>query len=75
MYDAGIGKQEDTENYIYNEGNSNMYYNKDTYNYPNKKIIGKLILNDGNPCYQITEKLWRQFDSKEKAKTHLECEL
>ena len=34
-----------------------------------------MILNDVNPCYQITEKLWRQFDSKEKVETHLECEL
>ena len=64
MYDAGIGNQEDTENYIFNEANSSLYYNKDTYtyNYPNKKIIGKMILNDGKPCYKITEKLWRKFD-------------
>ena len=75
LYDVGIGNQEDTENYIFNEANSNVYYNKDTYNYPNKKIIGKLMLNDGNPCYQITEKLWRQFDSQERAETHLECGL
>ena len=77
LYDAGIGNQEDTENYIFNETNSSLYYNKDTYtyNYPNKKIIGKMILNDGKPCYKITEKLWRKFDSSEIDKTHLECGL
>ena len=26
-----------------------------------KKIIGKLILNDGQPCYRLDEKLWRHF--------------
>ena len=41
----------------------------------NKKIIGKLILNDGQPCYKISEKLWRSFDDEEAIEEHLECEL
>jgi len=52
-----------------------LYYNNDNYNNSNKKIIGKLILNDGQPCYKLNEKLWRKFDSKEAEEEHLKCEL
>jgi hypothetical protein len=41
----------------------------------NKKIIGKLILNDGQPCYKSGEKLWRKFIDDEYADEHLECEV
>ena len=58
LYDVGIGLPPDPINYICDE-NSSIYYNKDNYNISNKTIIGKLILNDGHPCYQSTEKLWR----------------
>ena len=40
-----------------------------------KKIIGKLILNDGQPCYKSDEKLWKKFDDDEWAHEHLECDV
>ena len=72
LYDIGIGLSPDPENYIYDK-NSNIYYNNDNYNATNKKIIGRLILNDGQPCYQSNEKLWRQFNPMETIETHLNC--
>ena len=42
---------------------------------PNKKIIGKLILSDGQPCYNLNETLWKKFDSNEVGKEHLKCKL
>ena len=45
------------------------------YDNPNKKIIGKLILNEGQPCYRLNEKLWKKFDSDEGGENHLKCEL
>jgi len=60
--------------YIYDK-DSKIYYNKENYNKPNKTIIGRLILNEGQPCYNSTEKLWRQFSSEEGFKTHLKCEF
>ena len=60
------------KNYINYE---DIYYNKDNYNEENKKIIGKLILNEGQPCYKLDEKLWRKFDSDEAGEEHLKCEL
>ena len=32
-------------------------------------------MNDGQPCYKISEKLWRSFDDEETIEEHLECEL
>ena len=32
-------------------------------------------MNDGQPCYKISEKLWRSFDDEEAIEEHLECEL
>ena len=32
-------------------------------------------MNDGQPCYDINEKLWRQFDSCKIADNHLKCKL
>ena len=79
LYDVGIGQlnaidNNDNDNYNYNI-DSNIYYNNDNYDNPNKKIIGKLILNEGQPCYRLNEKLWRKFDSDEGGENHLKCEL
>ena len=74
LYDLGFGEPTDSVNYIYNI-DAKVYYNKDNYNKTNKKIIGRLILNEGQPCYNSTEKLWRQFSSEEGFKTHLKCEF
>ena len=73
LYDIGIGVPKDIINYHYND-EANIYYNNDNYN-GNKAIIGTLILNDGQPCYDIKEKLWRKFDSCEIADSHLKCKL
>ena len=43
------------DNYDYLD--SKIYINKDNYNVPNKTIIGSLILNDGQPCLNSTQKL------------------
>ena len=75
LYDVGIGDPGNSEEYHYNEKNSNIYYNNEKYRGQNKKIIGKLILNEGQPCYRLDEKLWRIFDSDEAGDEHLKCEL
>jgi len=77
LYDVGIGQLnaiDNNDNYNYNI-DSNIYYNNDNYDNPNKKIIGKLILNEGQPCYRLNEKLWKKFDSDEGGENHLKCEL
>ena len=75
LYDVGIGEQGDvpTDDYEYNSL-AKIYYNKENYN-GQKKIIGKLLLSDGQPCYNINEKLWRKFDSTEVADSHLKCDI
>lgn len=76
LYDVRIGQTTDTENFIsLSEIEGNIYYNKEAYNDPNKRIIGKLILNEGQPCYRLSEKLWRKFVYEEAGEEHLECEL
>ena len=75
LYDLGIGNPPDKENYIYNEGYSNVYYNNEKYDKTNQKIIGRLILSEGIPCYNSTEKLWRKFSNVEAFTTHLSCEF
>ena len=72
LYDVGLGTPPNNEDY---ETQGNIYYNKNIYNSPNKKIIGKLILNEGQPCYRLNEKLWRKFISSEIGEEHLKCEL
>ena len=72
LYDIGIGEPPDNISYIYNK-ESNIYYNNDNYNIEKKSIIGKLILNDGQPCYEPNEKLWKKFSTSEATKTHLNC--
>ena len=61
LYDIGIGLPPDPVNY------------NENYNDTNKTIIGRLILNEGQPCYQLTEKLWRKFSPMEVMETHLNC--
>ena len=76
LYDLGIGQKTDTANYISkSETEGNVYYNNEDYNDPNKRIIGKLILNEGQPCYRLNEKKWRTFLFEEAGKEHLKCEL
>ena len=74
LYDIIIGEPENKELYINKEG-INIYYNNDNYNNTNKKIIGNLILNDGQPCYKPNEKLWKKFINKEVDDNHLKCEF
>ena len=75
LYDIGLGNPHDTDNYVFNERNSKVYYNIDGYNKPNKKIVGKLVLSQGLPCYDESDTLWRQFDSEEAKQTRLRCNL
>ena len=76
LYDIGIGDPPNFENYEYlNESEGNIYYNKNTYNNPNKKIIGKLILNEGQPCYGTKEKILRKFINGEQGEENLQCKL
>ena len=74
LYDLGIGNKSDDDNYIYDEY-SNIYYNNDNYTKKNKTIIGRLILNDGQPCYNSLEKLWKKFVSEEAVETNLKCDI
>ena len=70
LYDVGIGSAPDSENYNH-ISSANVYYNNGDYNKANKKIIGRLVLNEGQPCYNATEKLWKKFSSKEAGDGHL----
>ena len=74
LYDIGIGSAPDSVNY-HRSDDSKIYYNKDTYNNPNKTIIGRLILSDGQPCLNASEKLWKSFSTKEGFETNLKCDL
>ena len=74
IYEIGIGIKPGDENYIYNE-KANVYYNNQSYNKKGKKIIGKLILNDRQPCYNSLEKLWKKFNSNEAVETNLKCKM
>ena len=75
LYDVGIGQKSILDYNGYDKGSdsSDIYYNNNNYNNPIKKIIGKLILNDGQPCYYLNEKLWRKFYSREVGEQHLKC--
>ena len=73
LYDVGIiGTDEplNKDHYTY-VTEADIYYNDNTYKTTDKKIIGKLILNDGQPCYLLEEKLWREFSSEEAGVEHL----
>ena len=72
LYDVKIGYQKDKENeYIY-DPMTNISYNNENYK-GEKKIIGKIILNDGQPCLSPNEKLWKKFNKKEAGNGHLKC--
>ena len=71
LYDIVIGRQPyNLKDYIYDK-EANIYYNNE--NYKGNTIIGKLILNDGEPCYYLDDKLWKKFVSYEIGDGHLEC--
>ena len=72
LYDVGIGNPHDEINYKYDE-DSNIYYNNENFNDPNKAIISKLILSDGQPCYDPNEKLWYKFTLFEASENHTIC--
>jgi len=74
LYDVGIGSASDLDNYNY-DSSANIYYNNENFNKANKKIIGRLVLNEGQPCYNATEKLWKKFSSKEGFDTNLQCDM
>ena len=77
LYDVGIigtDKPLNKDHYTY-VTNADIYYNGNTYKTTEQKIIGKLILNDGQPCYLLDEKLWRLFSLDEAGVEHLKCEL
>ena len=80
-YEIGLGveKDSDSESYEYEkeDDKSIIYYSKNGENYKkeNKKIISKLILNEGQPCFKLSEKLWRIFVGNEVYGDHLKCEL
>ena len=76
LYDLGLAEDNnvDPNFYIYIDS-AKVYYNKNTYDDINKKIIGKIIFSEKEPCYKIEEKLWRSFIEEEVEKSHLECEL
>ena len=74
LYDIGIGNKSNDKNYIYDEI-SKVYYNNENYNKENKTIIGSLVLNEGQPCYNTSEKLWRRFIYEEVGKNHLICDM
>ena len=67
--DVGIGTE------ISNKGGIYYSYNENEPNTNDKNIIGKVLLNDGQPCYRLNEKLWQKFVSEEAGDEHLKCEL
>ena len=74
LYDIGIGDKKDSNIYNYIE-NASIYYNNENYNESDKTIIGKLIFNDGQPCYNFNKKLWKKFDQTEAGEGDLKCDL
>ena len=77
-YDLGLDDEENVKNDLYEYiADAKAYYSRNDNNFfkDNFKIIGKVILNEGQPCYRLSEKLWRKFISKEAVEEHLECEL
>ena len=70
LRDISIGIPENYSEFTY-DNKANIYYN--TENYDGNTIIGKLILNDGKPCYN-NERLWKKFYSNELTdENHLTC--
>lgn len=78
LYDVRLDSVDNIGEYhLVSDNGNNIYYNNDIYeeNRQNKKIIGKLVLSDGIPCYNINEKLWRKFSKNEAADEHLKCDM
>ena len=77
IYDVGIEEPDNLNNYDYIKNEDYyIYYNKEDSNTDtNKKIIGKLILSDGQPCYKLEEKPWRKFSSDEAGEGYLKCKV
>ena len=76
LYDVTLNEPSNKQDYnIAGDANNIFYYNNENYNIANKKIIGSLILNDGQPCYRLGEKLWKKFIIQEYTENHLECTL
>ena len=74
LYDIGIDENYNLISSIYNyDSHTKIYYNNNSFR--GSKIIGKLILNDGQPCYNSNEKLWKKFYYKEAFKENLKCSI
>ena len=73
LYDIRIDEPKNTGNYTYKE-EADIYYNNDNYEEHNKKIIGSLILSDGQPCYNLYKKLWKKFTHEDVGDNNLECD-
>jgi membrane protein YdbS with pleckstrin-like domain len=71
LKDIQFGKNSDTNSYTYNSI-SDISYNNNNYN-GDKKIIGHIVLNHGQPCFSVLDKLWKKFSSKEAGDGHLKC--
>ena len=71
LKDIHFGQNDDLTKYTY-DADSDISYNNNNYD-GNNKIIGRLILNDGQPCLSDSEKLWKKFVSEEAGDGHLKC--
>ena len=71
LKDIHFGQNSDLYSYSY-DSIYNISYNNDNYK-EEKKIIGNIILNHGQPCLSVLEKLWKKFYSKEAGDGHLKC--
>ena len=71
LKDIHFGQDSDLNSYTYNSS-YNISYNNNNYE-GEKKIIGNIILNNGQPCLSSLEKLWKKFSSKEAGDGHLKC--
>lgn len=71
LYDIWISRPNNisVDNYSEKDG---IYYNNESYK--GNKIIGNLILSDGQPCYYNNEILWRKFQKDEMGNGKLQYE-
>ena len=65
-----IRKGEECPLYDISINGTGIYYNNKNGN----TIIGKLILNHDQPCYYLSDKLWRKFYSEEAGEDHIYCQ-
>ena len=77
LYDVGISEGDnyykDNADYTYDENSIEYIIIKILIMNRIKKIIGKIVLNEGEPCYLFNEKLWRTFIFNEAGESHLKC--